>query len=253
MASERGTEIMELLRSRHRISVAELSERFGISAVTARKDLTRLESSGLAVRTRGGAVLARAVAAERPIDARRNDKLESKAAIAGSAAAHVHDGDTVFLDSGTTIAALALLIRGRPVRVVTHSLLVVEALSDDEAVSLYVLGGMYNKEARSFVGPSAIADLGRYSIDIAFVGASGLEIDGACSAQNVLEAEVKRAALSACARRIVVCDSSKLGVRSFALFARAGDYDCIVTDAELDNVSVGRLRATGTEVVVAGK
>ena len=251
MPNARGIEILELLQSKNRISVAELAQRFGISEVTARKDLSRLEDSGFAVRTRGGAVFARADTAVRPIDARRNERLEAKAAIARTATCLVHEGDTVFLDSGTTVAALAHSLRGRSIRVVTHSLLVVEALADDDSVSLYVLGGIYNKEARSFVGPSAIADLGRYSLDIAFLGASGLERNGVCSAQNVLEAEVKRAVLAASARGIVACDSSKLGLRSFALFARAGEYGCLVTDGDAEENALSRFRAAGIEVVVA--
>lgn len=251
MGADRESEILDLLREKTRISVAELAERFGVSEVTARKDLARLEESGHAVRTHGGAILSRAISVDRPVDSRRNVRIDAKAAIAKAAAGLIRDGDTVFLDSGTTAAALARELRGRDLKVATHSLLVVQTLQDEEAISLYILGGLFNREARSFVGPSAIADLARYSFDLVLIGASGIDGGGTCSAQNILEADIKAKALAAGRRRAIIADSTKLSATSFAVFAGAEDYDVIVTDEEAPAERVASLRSAGIEVALA--
>ncbi len=251
MGIDRESEILDLLREKTRVSVAELADRFGVSEVTARKDLARLETLGHAVRTRGGAVLSSVVAVERPIDARRNDRTAAKEAIARCASALIQDGDTIFVDSGTTAAALASLLRGHRLRVVTHSLLVLELLQDDDELSLYTLGGLFNREARSFVGPSTTDDLVRYSFDAVFVGASGMTSRGTCSAQNVLEADIKRQAFATGRRRVVMADSSKFDARAFAVFAGPKDFDTLITDDEASPSNLSSLRELGLEVLIA--
>jgi DeoR/GlpR family transcriptional regulator of sugar metabolism len=248
---ERSDAILEILQRHSRVSVAELVSRFGVSEVTARKDLARLEDAGHAVRTRGGAVLAKAVAVARDMDERRADRPEAKAAIARAAAALVADGSSVFIDSGTTAAALASRLAGRDLKVVTHSVPALEIFADEDLPAVYFLGGLYNREARSAVGPAARDALARYSVDLAFVGATAVAPDGSCSAQNMLEADVKRQAFAVARRRVLLADAAKIGAAAFAVFARAGDYDLLITDSALSAAAAAALKAAGVEVLIA--
>ena len=52
----RRSAILQILKENSSVSVAELSQMFGVSEVTIRKDLNLLKERHLLVRTRGGAI-----------------------------------------------------------------------------------------------------------------------------------------------------------------------------------------------------
>src|SRR3954464_8882233 len=56
-AEPRRREITERLRANGAVTVAEVEERFGVSPMTARRDLAELERRGVVRRPHGGAVL----------------------------------------------------------------------------------------------------------------------------------------------------------------------------------------------------
>ncbi len=231
MLNERHTDILKIVSLRRRVTVSELTERLGVSEVTIRKDLGILESMGYLVRTRGAAVLAEDREHRQTLGMRRNERIEAKRAIAARAVELVSDGDTIYLDSGSTCAALAELLVTRNLRVVTNSIDVMLILGEAPGIALYAVGGSYRKEAGSFIGPLALESLSSFHIETAFVGATGISPDGVFSAQNLIEAELKRAVVRASRRAVFLADRSKIGSEAFADFARPNDVDLLVTDA----------------------
>jgi DeoR/GlpR family transcriptional regulator of sugar metabolism len=247
--------IHDLLRKQRRVLVSELVASLGVSEVTIRKDLANLEERGIAFRTRGGAVLARAVAVKKPLAERESERVAAKEAIAETAAGLLGEGCVAFIDSGSTCAALADAIAlrhpGHGLGIVSHSLPVIERFAADQGFSLYALGGAYREEARCFSDPSTLDGLKRYTTDIAFIGTTGFDDAGNCSAQNSMEAEIKRTALSLTHRRILLMDSSKPGSRAFAVFASREAIDLIVTDSNISEDALASMRGLGIEVLVA--
>jgi DeoR/GlpR family transcriptional regulator of sugar metabolism len=251
MHSERLDDILKLLYAKKSVTVAELKERLGISEVTIRKDLGKLEELGLVARTWGGAVLAQDASSLRPIKLREGKARKAKLEIARAAAALVGEEDSLFLDAGTTVAAMSEAIRGRSLRILTNSLPIMIAFADEEEVSLFSLGGMFRHDARSFVGPRAVEELRRYSVDTAFMGTTGFDATGLCSAQNAFEADLKREALRIAKRRILLCDSSKFGSSAFSVFAGPGDFDLLITDSGVGPEGEVSIRELGLELLVA--
>src|SRR3954447_11778162 len=101
LADARRSAIAERLRSTGSVTVAELEEQFGVSSMTARRDLAGLERQGLARRTHGGAVMPAIAAHEDSFASRLEVAAEAKQALAVAAAAAVQQGESVFLDSST--------------------------------------------------------------------------------------------------------------------------------------------------------
>ena len=130
MLLERHDEILKILSNRGKVSVQEFTGRLGVSEVTIRKDLSILEETGFLIRTRGGATLAADKDLIRPITVRRKEHLEEKKAIARKAREFIQEGDTIYLDSGSTAVSLAALIKDMSLRVVTNSVDIVLALAD---------------------------------------------------------------------------------------------------------------------------
>ena len=107
----RQQQMLRWLEEAGALIVSELSDRFGVSVVTIRKDLDGLERQGLLQRTFGGAVFSHRSRFNSSFLERFNERQAEKRAIAAAALKHIRDGDTIFLDAGTTTLVLAELLR----------------------------------------------------------------------------------------------------------------------------------------------
>ncbi|GAB4371168.1 MAG: transcriptional repressor AgaR [Spirochaetales bacterium] len=230
---ERHQEILRILSHRRKVSVQDLSSRLAVSEVTIRKDLSLLEEMGYLVRTRGGAIPATQEEFLHPITLRRTEHLEEKQAIARKAREFIQEGDTLYLDSGSTTQALAALLLDMSLRVVTNSIDIVLALEKAPSIAVYCVGGSYRKDAGSFIGPLALDGLKNFRIDTCFMGTTGFSTDGAFSSQNIFESDAKRQALKLSNRKILLADSSKYGKQAFSVFATVEDIHLLISDGKL--------------------
>ncbi len=244
----RYDEILRLLSLLRTATVGELAARLEVSEVTIRKDLSALEDMGCLIRTRGGAQMAQDTRLLRPIQTRQTERIEEKKAIARRARSLVTEGETIYIDAGSTCLCLAREIGEMNLRVVTNSIDVMIELAGRPAVSLFSLGGGYRSEAGSFIGPIAVESLRSFRIETCFLGTTGFSERGLFSAQNIIESQLKQAVIGVSSRRIVLADSSKYRREAFTVFARAGDVDILVTDGGFDDAQ--HLSSFGIEVVV---
>jgi DeoR/GlpR family transcriptional regulator of sugar metabolism len=245
--SLRQEDILLLLTKMREVSVQTLTERFGVTEATIRKDLTLLEEMGYLVRTHGGAVLAEDRKREVPLTSRQEKSLEEKLRIVRRARDFVHEGDTIYIDSGSTCALLAHELRDMTIRVICHSLGVYEELKNSPGVSLFSLGGSYRKDAESFIGPIAVENLKYFQIGTCFIGTASFSEKGVFAAQNIIEAQLKAEVLKISSRRIIVTDHTKYKKFGFSVFARPGDFDLLVTDKGFADTE--KMRDLGIEVI----
>ncbi|TVR69537.1 MAG: DeoR/GlpR transcriptional regulator [Spirochaetaceae bacterium] len=247
MSTERRQAILTILNVRDSIRVGELSERLGVSEVTIRKDLAFLEDQGFLARTHGGAVPAERNDPRLSVLARAQTNAEAKTAIAAAARELIQHGETIFIDSGTTTAALADLVTEMELRVVTNNVQVLNRLVDRPGIALFMIGGSYRHDSGSFIGPWAEENLRRIHLDHAFMGATGVGWEGTFSARNSIEANTKRAAIAAARSTVVLADRTKLGVQAFSIFADAREVSVLVTDA--DRETCAPLEELGIHIV----
>ncbi|HTX73048.1 MAG TPA: DeoR/GlpR family DNA-binding transcription regulator [Rectinemataceae bacterium] len=241
--------ILAIVSRKRSVSVLELKERLGVSEVTVRKDLDYLESEGIIVRTHGGAMMAEDQRAFRPVGMREGLRQPEKDAIAAAAREFIAEGDTIFLDAGTTCRSIARMVRGMSLQVVTTSLDVIEELAEAEGISLFCPGGTLRRESRCFIGPAAIEAMQNIQVQSCFIGATGFTNGGCFATQNANEAQIKRQALRISKRRIIAADSSKYGVSAFSIYARPGDVDLLITDGRFADSAL--LLTLGIEVILA--
>ncbi len=246
-APERRRAIQAILNVRDSVRVAELSERLHVSEVTIRKDLVILEEQGYLRRTHGGVVPAERFEPSHALVARRSTFPAAKQAIASAAVGLIQHGETIYIDSGSTCAALAEALADMELRILTNSLDVLNLLADRPNISLMVLGGSYRHDAGSFIGPWTTRLLATVQIDHAFLGATGVSSDGRFSSQNSIESEVKRSAIAAARTAVVLADRQKLGVHAFSVFAGPEDVGVLITDASADESA--QFEALGIHVI----
>jgi DeoR/GlpR family transcriptional regulator of sugar metabolism len=234
LAGARRAAIADQLRASGSVSVAELEDRFGVSSMTARRDLADLERQGLARRTHGGAVMPSIAAHEDSFTSRMATATEVKSALATVAAAKVSEGESIFLDSSTTAwhVARTLLERGAAATVITNSLPIMELLATHASTSIELIGigGQLRVLTQSFVGPFAVhTTLGHFA-DRCFFSVKGITTDGALTDADPLEAEIKRAMITHAEEAILLADRSKLAARGLNVIGRVDELSGVVTD-----------------------
>lgn len=247
---ERRRLIRTLIEENARGTVAELAERFGVSAVTIRTDLAALEHQGAVVRTHGGA-LPRGDSDELPIDVKQTLHRAQKVRIAAAAVELVRDGETVILDSGTTTAEIAKQIRTlkfNSINVITNALNIAVLLANAAHVNVIIPGGVLRQKSWSLSGPQAEQALGTLQADLLFLGVDSLDPDVGLMTPYVLEAQLNAQMIRIARRVVAVTDSSKLLRRNLSVIAPVEQVDLLITDTAANADCVAAIRARGVEV-----
>jgi DeoR/GlpR family transcriptional regulator of sugar metabolism len=250
LTHERRQQIFALVEEQGRVSVPDLSQRFGVSEVTIRKDLAWLESNERVLRTHGGALPAPGHPAETGFDVRQRLQRAEKAAIGAAAAALVSDGESIALDASTTALEVARHLAGaHELTVVTNGLRVANELADRPEVTVLMPGGRLRWAALSLVGGWGASLLENVNIQRAFLGAAGFDLRSGLTDVTEEEAQMKRAIAAAARQVVAVIDHSKWDRTGFATFAGTDEVGLVITDTGAPADLVQEARERGIDVV----
>ncbi|MFD0119391.1 DeoR/GlpR family DNA-binding transcription regulator [Streptomyces sp. NPDC058320] len=251
-APERQQEILRLARDGGRVDVLSLAEEFQVTAETIRRDLKTLDRAGLVRRVHGGAIPAGRLDFEPDVAEREGTAADEKDRIARLALAELPEEGTVILDAGTTVARLAAVVPlESTLTVVTHGLPVAARLADHPGIQLHLVGGRVRHRTRAAVDAWALRAYGEIRADVLFLAANGFSAEHGLTTPDLAEAAVKRAAVGAARRVVLLADSAKYGQEHFARFGDLGDVDVLITDSGLSDEDAARIEKGGTEVVRA--
>lgn len=258
-AAVRRQRIVELVQRDGFVSVAQLATQFGVSQMSARRDLDALSERGLIQRSHGAAVAAVADAArglgdaearELQYETRRRRQNNEKQAIARSAAAFVGPEDNVALDVGSSVLALARELASHAgLHVFTNHLRVASLLAGSKCVVL-MPGGIVRPQELSVCGQQAVEDVARRWFNKVFIGVAGITEDGGFDSSPE-DTQVKRAYIERADEVFLLCDSSKFGKRSLAKACDLDQIDVLITDALPPKQLAAALAAAGVMVRVA--
>lgn len=218
--NERHAKILELLSRYHKMEVSRLSTLLNVSQVTIRKDLIALEQSGMLVREHGYATLNNSD----DINKRLAFHFEQKMQIVKRAAQLVEDGETIFIESGSCCALLAVEIAQtkKGVTIVTNSAFIADYVRKIENVQIVLLGGNYQKESQVMVGPMTAQCAQAYFADKLFIGTDGFSIRTGFTGNDYMRSVAVQDMAKQVEKVIVVTDSSK--------FYQKGNVSLIATN-----------------------
>lgn len=247
-APARRDELLRLLTAEGYVSSSRVAEEFGVSEMTIRRDLRQLAAEGLARRVVGGASLP-GLGHGRPFDERAGTGGREKHTIAIACLALLEGATTVALDAGTTVAPLAGLVAAGTT-IVSHSAPVIQAAIERTDIDLVGIGGVYQRDTRSFTGAAARRAIADWSFDVAVLSATAVDGSGILCA-NALDAELKQELARSSRTTVLVVDHSKLGARAPIRVGALDLVDMIVTDGGADPDDLRLLHDAGVRVVVA--
>ena len=232
LAESRRNAIAEILRAAGAITVSDVESRFGVSTMTARRDLAALAKRGIAQRTHGGAVLPRVSGPEVSFHERLDTNPQAKSLLAEAAVALLGTRESVFLDSSSTsyFVAQRILELGLEVTLVTTSLAVMQFVANQAPpnVELVGVGGSLRSLTQSFVGPWAVDMIRGHYADRAFLSVKTVTAAGELADADPLEAEVKRCMIAQSSEAVLLIDRSKLGGRGFVAIAPVSELALVL-------------------------
>ncbi|MGI9860805.1 DeoR/GlpR family DNA-binding transcription regulator [Moorella naiadis] len=244
--------IIDKISSGTPLSVTDLSRELGVSPMTIRRDLSSLEKEGLLARTHGGAVPVSGGSEEEPSFNEKKDKFPAeKLAIARKAAELVQDGDTILLNAGTTVTALAQLLKDRQhLTVVTNTVNIAMELAQSEGINLVLTGGNMRTRSYAMVGSLTEKVLREVHVQKAFLGVNGISIEHGLTTPNMTEAHTNSLMVQAADAIIVLADHSKIGRVALSRFASIGDVTTLITDSAAPPEFIEELARRGVDVIV---
>jgi len=251
LQNERQAEILKRIKENQSVRIGDLTALFQVTRETVRRDLYELEKMGSIKKVHGGAVLNKA-GDEPPYSVRSILRVESKQLIAKKAASFVEDGDTLFIDLGTTTLLFAReLAAKRNITVITNSLPVAIALSGNESARIILCGGELRGGDLSLSGTVASKTMKDFYVDKSFIGVGGISPEHGITDYHVDEAEIRRMMMGRAKENYALCDFSKFNVVAFTKVCELRDVDTVVVDKALPDKELAHFKEHGVQVIVA--
>jgi DeoR family transcriptional regulator, fructose operon transcriptional repressor len=248
---QRRQTILETLRQNGAVSITDLVQALGVSAMTVRRDLDELERRNLLRRTYGGAIAAGSATTDPSFQHRAQVQQPAKLAIARCAAELIMPGERLILDSGSTVAAMCPFLGEKAdVTVISNSLPVMHGLADHPDISLICTGGLFDPSINAFGGPLAERVLEDVRVDRAFVGATSISLEDGFSNSNLYSLSLQRIMLRVARESYLLVDSSKFNRAPFWLVAPVNTLTGIITDTAAPAATSERLGQAGLRVLL---
>jgi DeoR/GlpR family transcriptional regulator of sugar metabolism len=250
LTEERRQQILKRLHQDGRVRSAELSDSFGVSIDTIRRDLSDLSEAGSLQRVHGGALPRSPTNASFSI--RRGESRQAKETLARAAAALVRPGHVVVLDAGTTTLAIA---RNLPLdlkaTVITNSPPAVVALAEHHGIDVHIVGGRLYRSGLAAVGAAAVEAFQSVHADICMLGVAGLHPDAGITVLDFEESYVKRAIVACAADVVAVAPVGKLDTAVAYSVGPVTALTHLITERAAPEALLAPYRALGLSILQA--
>jgi DeoR/GlpR family transcriptional regulator of sugar metabolism len=250
LTTHRKQAILAALKRDGQVIAKALSELFGVSEDTIRRDLRELAAEGLLQRVHGGALPSSPAAAD--FGQRQQISIAAKSAIARKAAELILPGQVVILDGGTTSVQLARHLPATlQATVVTHSPSIAVELVSHPGIEVVLIGGRLFKHSVVAVGAAAIEAIGHIRADVYFMGVTGVHPTAGLSTGDLEEAYIKRALAARAAEVVVLASAEKINTASAYVIAEVTAANTIVVERGTPEAMTAPLAALGIAILRA--
>jgi DeoR family transcriptional regulator, fructose operon transcriptional repressor len=250
-AAERQLRIRQMLEARDFVDLETLCRELDASESSVRRDLDILESEKLLRRVYGGAISLQTTTARTFDYATESVRLsDEKSRIARIATELIEDGQTVILDGGSTVAAVARELAAKSLHIITNSLPIAESLEPLRNIELTLTGGYLDPRLRVMLGPFCEQMLSGIRADAVIMGIGSITESG-FSNNNTLVVGSEQKMIEIASRVIIVTDHTKFGRGGMIPVAPLSAANIVVTDKNVAPEYVDMLHANGVDVRLA--
>ncbi len=228
--AERRIALLKIIKERKHISVNELAEHFDVSSMTIRRDLSKFEAQGTIVMTHGSVSLNTDMYVEPSFSEKLGKQLDTKEKIAKRAASLVNDGDTIILDCGTTVLQMLKYLQDKKITIFTNSYPVVQHLSGNTKITLYMAPGKYSEISAGFFGEMTIHFFNQIHCDKVFMATHGYDDKYGASVPEVEDAQTKKALMQAASTKYLLFEDEKRDTIYTGIFGKKEEFDLLITE-----------------------
>lgn len=248
---DRQARIQRLIEEKGILKVTQLSQLFGVTELTIRRDFDILEKKGVLERTHGGAILRRRIKDE-PLYAEKNQKFRfQKEKIGKAVHQFIEPGDTLLINTGSTSSQVLRHLSGTNLRVITSNANALVEIENPE-IEVILTGGLYRRQSNSLIGDLAHTTLKNICGSKAIIGVDGISLRFGLTTPVQEEAAVARLMINqTLGPVIVVADSSKMGVVSNFVTAPIDKVNILITDPGIKPGFKRELEEMGITVIIA--
>lgn len=248
---ERRSYILKHLETNDKVDVDALSQQFGVSKVTIRKDLNYFEKRNLLIRSRGGAMKQSLASTDLSIYDRRKQNIDLKQKIGAFAATLIGDGETIVLDSGTTMMEMAKHIsKQTETTIITIAVDIAFRLADFQKIRVIMPGGMLRRNSLSLVGEQTASALREFYCDKYFLSADGIDFERGLLTMNIEEAHLSRICIENSKQVIALIDSGKFNSKGITTIAPLTKIDMIITDSGISSEQAEYIKNQNIELKI---
>lgn len=231
LAAERRQLILEKLQAEKKVIVSELSELFGVSEETIRRDLEKFDKEGLVIKGYGGAVLKEDEKADMPFNIRKKKNMQGKKVIAQILQELIADGEHIIVDPSTTAVSIIKALRSKQnLTIITNSIEVLVELAGDSGWNVISTGGSLLGDYLALVGARAVDNIMSYHVDKAIISCKGIDMEKGITDANEMFSQVKKTMLKSAKQRILAVDYTKFEIVAFSKICDLAEIDIVVTD-----------------------
>ncbi len=248
---ERQDEIIKILSENNSATVDELCEKLFVSGATIRRDLRAMEKQGLIKRSHGGAMIFKSSAEDSAFAIREQENTEAKRVIGLLASKLIKSGDSVFMDSSSTVGFVIPHLNAKTcVSVTTNGLRNALLLSKTNNVKVYVTGGLIENHSNSITGTDTMEFIYKINANVCLVSCSGVDLDAGFTDANIEQAKLKRQMRKNSNKIAVLCDSSKFGKKFMCKDFDFSEIDYLITDVIPPKEFIDKMQKNGVEIII---
>lgn len=250
---ERQNEILEILNKNKSATVEELAAELFVSGATIRRDLAAMEKQGLLKRSHGGAIIFKSSAEESALAIREQTNTAAKRTMASLAFTLLKNGDSVFMDSSSTVGFIIPLLNNLKYLSVTtiglkNALLLSGTNSD---IKIYIAGGQIHNHSNSITGTDTMDYISRIHADITMISCSGADIKAGFTDADIEQSKLKRQMRANSDKVAMLCDSTKFGKTFMCKDFDFGEIDYLITDKMPPKEYVKKIAETKCKLLCA--
>ncbi len=226
---DRQQEIMALLNKKGFMSVSQLAASLFISEPTVRRELSRLEKSGMICRPRGGAALLAREISQPSLQYQLRVERDKKQQMARAGAQLVQDNSSVFVSgSDITIFLLPFLAKKENVTVFTHGLSHAQTAAR-LGLHTVCLGGEVNDTGDVCRGFLTLKMVELLRVDMMFLAPPCIRENGDVMHYSAMTATLLSALFPRAGKTVIFCRDQEIWTRSGAYqLCRTDTVDYIV-------------------------
>ena len=238
------------------ISLQDAMKKMSLSESTVRRLFTRMERKGLAIRTHGVISLPNGTYNFYNYATAKGLYLEEKRAIAKEAVKMIKDGDTIFLDSGTTVFLFSLALndaveRGelKNIKIFTNSFMILDNLN--QKVNINLVGGEYRSNRKDFCGYITEKTIKEFHYSKCIMGTDGFSVESGFTTTDFNTARICETAISRSDAVIILMDSHKFNSSATIAYSKGEDVSAVIVDKGVTEENKKSLLSVGVSVIIA--